>query len=89
MKKIISLFVLIAMLVTLCACAQKKDAAAEPAATLDPGSPEAMYGHIDQTQAEGGVHKIWNAEGVQFLLENPDKDYEILCNISKCIKKRI
>ena len=81
MKKIISLIALIAILVTLCACAQKKDAAAEPTATLDPGSPEAMYGHIDQTQPVDGVHKIWNAEGVQFLLENPDKDYEILCNI--------
>ena len=81
---------MIAILLTLCACAQKKDAAAttapapsqETEATLDPSSPEAMYGHIDQTQPVDGVHKIWNAEGVRFLLENPDKDYEILCNIS-------
>ena len=81
MKKIISLIALIAILVTLCACGEKKGAAVEPAATLDPSSPEGMYGHIDQTQAIDGVHKIWNAEGVLFMLNNPDKDYEILCNI--------
>jgi len=84
MKKIVSYILLIAILITLCACGKKEETAAvaEPTATtLDAGSPEAMYGHIDQTVPQDGVHKIWNADGVKFMLENSGNSYEILCNI--------
>ena len=49
MKRLMSVILLIAVLVLSCACAKQTDQAAVPAATLDPGSPEAMFGHIDQT----------------------------------------
>ena len=81
MKKFISVILLLAVLVSLCACAKKEEAAAEPAATLDPQSPEAMYGHIDQTQKIDGVYKIWNKEGVLNMLQNPGESFELLCHV--------
>ena len=88
MKKLFAYILLIAILVSLCACGKKEETAttapvagSATEATLDPSSPEAMYGHIDQTQPVDGVHKIWNAEGVKFMLQNPNNNYEILCNI--------
>jgi len=81
MKKLITYTLLIALLVTLCACGKENGAEANTSATLDPQSPEAMYGHIDQTQAVDGVYKIWNAEGVKFMMENPGNSYELLCNV--------
>lgn len=81
MKKIISFILLIGILVTLCACGKQQGAAAEPVATLDPSSPEAMYGHIDQTQPVNGVHQIWNAEGVKYMMQNPGNSYELLCDV--------
>lgn len=85
MKRIVSYILLIALLVSLCACGKKEEdkaAVVEPtAATLDPSSPEAMYGNIDQTQPSEGIYQIWNAEGVKFMLENPGESYLILCSI--------
>lgn len=84
MKRFVTYILLIAILVSLCACAKKEDTAtvAEPTATtLDASSPEAMYGHIDQTVAQDGVYKIWNAEGVKFMLQNPTGSYELLCDV--------
>ena len=81
MKKFISVILLIAVLVSLCACAKKEEAAAQPAATLDPQSPEAMYGHIDQTQKLDGVYKIWNKDGVLNMLKNPGDSFELLCHV--------
>ena len=87
MKKSFAYLLLIAILLSLCACGKKEETATAPVtepateATLDPSSPEAMFGHIDQTVAEGGVHKIWNAEGVRFMLENPGNNYQLLCHI--------
>lgn len=81
MKKIIACVLLIALLVSLCACDQKKGAGATTSAVLDPQSPEALYGHIDQTQPVDGVYKIWNTEGVKFMMENSGNSYELLCNV--------
>ena len=82
MKKFISILLLIAVLVSLCACGgNNEEAAADPAATLDPQSPEAMYGHIDQTQKIDGVYKIWNKDGVYNMLENPSDSFELLCHV--------
>jgi len=84
MKKIISIALLIALILSCCACAKKQDTAAPetvPATTLDAGSPEAMYGHIDQNTPVDGVYKIWNADGVKAMADHPDGSFEILCNI--------
>ena len=81
MKKIMSVILLIAVLVSLCACAKKNEQGAAVAAPLDPNSPEAMFGHIDQSQKQDGVYKIWNAEGVQNFLKNPGEKFELLCDV--------
>ena len=88
MKKLFSMILLIAVLVSLCACAKKETAAttapvAEPAteATLDPSSPEALYGNIDQFQKIDGVYKIWSPEGVKHMLEKPGESFQLLCDV--------
>ena len=87
MKRLISVILLIAVLLTCASCGKKEQAAAttapaaDTAATLDPSSPEAMYGHIDQTVPMDGVYKIWNAEGVKNVVNHPDAKFELLCNV--------
>ena len=83
MKKIISLIALFAILLTCCACAKVKTAVSdgEPAATLDPQSPEALFGHIDQTQPVDGIYKLWNKEGIRVIADHPDASFELLCDI--------
>ena len=79
MKKFISIILLLAVLLTCCACGKQDVGSSEPA--LDPASPEAMYGHIDQTVKIDGYYKIWNSEGVLHMLENPSDKFELLCNV--------
>jgi len=84
MKKLISILMLFAVLLSCCACAKKQTA--EPAAqptetTIDYASPEAMYGHIDQTAPVNGVFQIWSVEGLQNMAKYPDANFELLCNI--------
>ena len=78
MKKFLSVILLIAVLLSCCACG---NGAGSTEPTLDPQSPEAMYGHIDQSLLIDGYYKLWNAEGVKVLAEHPDGKFEILCNI--------
>ena len=86
MKKILSIVLLIAILVSLCACA-KKPAATEPSATEMivkdelKMSPEELYGHIDQTVPVEGIYKLWNTDGIKLIAQHPDATFEILCNI--------
>ena len=80
MKKLISIILLAAVLLSCCGCGNK--AAEQPTTeTVDVASPEAMFGHIDQNVPVAGVYKIWNAEGVQSMADHPDGSFEILCNI--------
>ena len=79
MKKLIVSFLLMALLLS-CGC-QKAPAANTPAPTLDPSSPEALYGHIDETQPMDGVYKIWSYKGVQNMSAHPDATFELLCNV--------
>lgn len=86
MKKFLSTLLLLAILISLCACTDQETtqptmAEDTTAATLDLSSPEAMYGHIDQTQPIDGVYKIWNAEGVKNIANHPDASFEVLCNV--------
>ena len=82
MKRIISILLLAAILLLSCACDKdtQQGAVTEPAA-LDPASPEAMYGHIDQTVPVNGVYQLWNAEGVKYMAQHPEGSFEILCDI--------
>lgn len=89
MKKFTCIVLLIAILLSCCACGKKEQqqtaasATTEPApaTTQDPESPEALYGHIDQTVPVDGVYQIWNAEGVKNMVNHPEGKFEILCNI--------
>lgn len=87
MKKFLSMVLLIAILLSCCACGTKNQAAGDKGkgsavSALDPMSPEAKFGHIDQTVLMDGYYKIWNQDGVKFMMENhPDGKFEILCNI--------
>lgn len=87
MKKFISIVLLLAVLLSCCACSAKTGETAE--AHPDSGSkvsnnqltPEQMYGHIDQTVPTNGVYQIWNADGVKNMVNHPDGTFELLCNI--------
>ena len=85
MKKFFSIVLLLALLISLCACGKEEPqptaAVDTTAATLDPSSPEAMYGHIDQTQPVDGVYKIWNADGVKNIANHPEGSFELLCSV--------
>lgn len=79
MKKFLSIVMILAVLLSCCACGSKESG--KEAATPDAMSPETLYGHIDQTKLIDGFYKIWNAEGFQFLMETGTGNFEILCNI--------
>ena len=83
MKKFLSIVLIFAVLLSCCACGAKKTEDAGPAADISASkTPEELYGHIDQTQPLDGYYKIWNAEGVKFMMENhPEGKFELLCNI--------
>ena len=81
MKKFLSIFTLLAVLIALCACGKTEDKQVADTATLDPSSPEAMYGHIDETQPQDGVYKIWSPMGVKNIASHPDAAFELLCNV--------
>ena len=97
MKKFISLAILFALLVSLCACAKQEEAAAtQPSGvpTLEElkaqmeaekhaydVDPAQTYGHIDQTVPQAGVYQLWNAEGVKLIAEHPDAMFQLLCHI--------
>ena len=80
MKKLIGFMIFAAVLLSCCGCGTKQ-AAQMPQATLDPMSPEAQFGHIDQTVPVDGVYQIWNAEGVKLMAQHPQASFTILCDI--------
>lgn len=79
MKKFLSIVMILAVLLSCCACGAKEEG--KQTAVPDAMSPETLYGHIDQTKLIDGFYKIWNAEGFQFLMETGTGNFEILCNI--------
>ena len=80
MKKFVSIVLLIALALSCWACDKKQDTP-QAEAPLDPKSPQALYGHIDQNVLTDGVYKIWNAEGVKSMASHPEGSFEILCDI--------
>ena len=83
MKKIISAFLAIAIMLSFCACGKtdKPDANQGNSDVLKEKTAEDLYGHIDQLKLIDGVYKIWSEVGVQNMADHPDADFEILCNI--------
>ena len=80
MKKLIGFMIFAAVLLSCCGCGAKQTVQT-PQATLDPMSPEAQFGHIDQTVPVDGVYQIWNAEGVKLMSQHPQASFTILCDI--------
>ena len=97
MKKLISIVLLVSIVLSFCACGKQESAdatqpsgvptleellaqekAEEAAAVVDPAT---SFGHIDQTVPVNGTYQIWNAEGVQNMVNHPDGTFELLCNI--------
>ena len=77
MKKFLSVLMIFAVLLSFCACGGKT--AQEDAAEGNQNSAEAQFGHIDQKKPVDGFYKLWNAEGVKFMMENhPDGKFELL-----------
>ena len=90
MKKLISIVLLMAVLVSLCACGEEETTATTTAPVADAATeplirdetqmtPQELYGHIDQTVPQDGVYKLWNGEGVKLIAQHPDATFEILC----------
>lgn len=97
MKKWIALLLLLAVLISCCACTGESanqettepsgEATEEVTETTEASgisadlSPEALYGHIDQTKPMDGIYKIWNKDGVLNMVNDPAGSFEILCDI--------
>lgn len=86
MKKIISVILLIAVLLSCCSCGKQE--AAQVTETTAPivkdemnMSPEELYGDIDESQPVDGVYKIWSIKGVEQLAKHPEAKFEVLCHI--------
>ena len=80
MKRVISIVMLLAVLLSFGAC-KTKETAVPVETTIDYASPEAMYGHTGQTEPVGGVFQLWSVEGLQNMHKYPDANFELLCNI--------
>ena len=83
MKKLFIIFMIFAVLLSCCACGGQEvpEETVETVETTAP-SEQSQFADIDQTQAVDGVYKIWNADGVKFMMENhPDGQFELQCNI--------
>ena len=95
MKKFIIWMLLFAVVLTCCACGTQNPVQQEnegveateavteetkPAYTVTQ-TPEQMYGHIDQTVPVDGTYQIWNAEGVKNIINHPDGNFKLLCDV--------
>lgn len=97
MKKLISIVLLVAIVLTFCACGKQESADAtqpssvptleellaqeEAEAAAAVADPAKTYGHIDETVPVNGVYQIWSAKGVQNMANHPDATFEFLCNV--------
>lgn len=86
MKRLISVLMLCAILLTFCACGN--EAASSTPETTAPivvdklkVDPAELYGHIDESQPVDGIYKIWSIKGVEQLAKHPDAKFEVLCHI--------
>ena len=97
MKKILSIVIMFAVLLSLAACGEQAvpteqettvptvpeetQSAGKAPANQAPQTPQEMYGHINQLEPMDGVYKIWSVEGVKNIANHPDGSFELLCTI--------
>lgn len=81
MKKIMSILMLIAILLSLCACGAAESTQGNDQPVSGELTPEQRFGHINQLEPIDGVYQIWNAEGVKNIAKHPDATFELLCTI--------
>ena len=86
MKRFLSVIMMLVILLSCCACANKDAAVNAPVAedlVKDElkMSPEELYGHIDQTQSVDGVYKIWSIVGIEQIAKHPEAKFEVLFHI--------
>lgn len=91
MKKVMSILMIAAILLSCCACNKEEPKVTEP--TTEPTaaapivkdemnmSPEELYGDIDESQPVDGIYKIWSIKGVEQLAKHPEAKFEVLCHI--------
>lgn len=83
MKRIISVILLLALLISCCACGKNQEEVATDTSDLRVEEKESirLYSMIDQMVPVDGVYKIWNAEGVKNMAKHPEATFELLCNV--------
>ena len=95
MKKFLSIALLLAVLLSCCACGERAGATdpsgvptleevkAQIAAENESAKidPATTYGHIDQTVPVNGTYQIWSVDGVLNMANHLDGTFEFLCNI--------
>ena len=96
MKKLISMILLIALVLSCWGCAAAEETvqtteSAEVEATVEATAPsqslttdhtpEELYGHINQLEPIDGVYKIWSEVGVQNMADHPEGKFELLCDV--------
>lgn len=74
MKKFLSVLLLIAVLLSCCACGKETEAA-QSSDELD------VYANIDETVPVNGVYKIHSIKGLQNMAQHPDAKFELVRSI--------
>lgn len=86
MKKIISILLTIALLVSCCACGrnpENEDKLAEPSENPNEQTETAEdpFADVDELTPVDGVYQICSAEGLFNIAQHPDAEFELLCDI--------
>lgn len=81
MKKFFAIVLLLAVLLSCCACGAKEDTQQTQPEKIGEPTAEDMYGHIDQTVLVDGYYKIWSDVGIKNMANHPDAKFELLCNV--------
>lgn len=89
MKKIISILLLLALLVSCCACGRKPetentlpaDASDDQKEQTETGPEVDPFADVDELTPVDGVYQICSAEGVFNIAQHPDAEFELLCDV--------
>lgn len=86
MKKIISILLLIALLLTCCACSGKPEPETTPATesqeeTQSTAPAEDPFAEVDELTPVDGVYQIHSVKGLLNMAQHPDAKFELLCDI--------
>ena len=93
MKKLISYLLVLAVALSLWACAEQtaesttnteltvEDTEPTKETAPDYSDPAVKYGHINQLEPVNGVYQIWNEVGVLNMANHLDGTFELLCDV--------